>query len=271
MPEKWILELQPDKLSTGVMSIYVSSSQETCDSSHPENVHKEFQLSSGEQASIELITIVPDSDVLKNGNTYLFAIIRKGCSNVVSDSECVNNPTECASTVNIYGTKSGCYQAPYCAGYGLGQYPAREKEEGVGLTSSISFKYEEIEETPASELGKGYCGKIKIESGFLGLVGKEVDYTCETGNCRSFDYLMDNDYITESQVKVIIQEKSGGTVTVLTQTSKEQGGLCIEKKEVDYCGWLENLGIDCTLGYVIAGIVFFIVIIVLTSGKKGGG
>ncbi|MBI2140163.1 hypothetical protein HYU14_04510 [Candidatus Woesearchaeota archaeon] len=51
MNEEWLIEFQPKKTAD---IQYVDTSQETCDPNTPKNVHKDYKLSSGETATVEL-------------------------------------------------------------------------------------------------------------------------------------------------------------------------------------------------------------------------
>lgn len=83
MDTTWILEVQPEPFSIGaggiIQSVVSVGSQKTCDSNFPQNVHKEFQLSSGASKKISFIMDLPDEEINNDGNTYLYPIITESC------------------------------------------------------------------------------------------------------------------------------------------------------------------------------------------------
>lgn len=61
MPERHLVEMQVRE--QGMSPLSFVSSQDVCDEDHPENVNREFELSEGEAATVELETQVdPDED-----------------------------------------------------------------------------------------------------------------------------------------------------------------------------------------------------------------
>lgn len=115
MKSNWIFEVQPDISPSGIMALIgFVGSQRTCDSNYPENIHREFILNSGEKADIKFSLKVPPDQVTSDGITFIFPIIRVGCSvpgasNYVAQDSCKNLYTLCS-------TGNGCYQTPYCDG-----------------------------------------------------------------------------------------------------------------------------------------------------------
>jgi hypothetical protein len=82
MPSSNIVEMQVRPQGSGPLSFasgpfsFVSDSVQTCDSSHPENVHKEFRLDAGDSTSISLST-----SAVEPGQQYdVYFMTRKGCS-----------------------------------------------------------------------------------------------------------------------------------------------------------------------------------------------
>ena len=147
MTENWILELQPDKSPTGIMSIFgfVSERQETCDLDSPENVHKEFKLKKGEKAEIKISLTgknkIPEEQTF-GGNTYLFPIVRKGCSvgsDAIPNLECQEDYTGCKNQKEY----NGCFKLPYCDGKSDVNY----KDEDTGALSESSIPVVKKEET----------------------------------------------------------------------------------------------------------------------------
>lgn len=86
MTESHIVEMQVRPQGSGLLS-YVSSHEDTCDPDHPENVHKDFRLDSGDSEEISLSTNV---DNLEKGENYdVWVITRSSCH---EDGE--NDPVE---------------------------------------------------------------------------------------------------------------------------------------------------------------------------------
>jgi hypothetical protein len=82
MPSSNIVEMQVRPQGSGPLSFasgpfsFVSDSVQTCDSSHPENVHKEFRLDAGDSTSISLST-----SAVEPGQQYdVYFMTRTGCS-----------------------------------------------------------------------------------------------------------------------------------------------------------------------------------------------
>lgn len=73
MPDNDIVEMQVRPSGEGPLSF--SSTQEVCDNSHPENVHKEYNLSSGESDSTTLSTSAFDQE----GSYTVYLLTREGC------------------------------------------------------------------------------------------------------------------------------------------------------------------------------------------------
>lgn len=75
MNDKDIVEMQVRAEGTGLLSF--TSSQQTCDPEHPENVHKEFQIDSGDTKEIRLSTDV--DNVAKGADYDVWIITREDC------------------------------------------------------------------------------------------------------------------------------------------------------------------------------------------------
>lgn len=78
MSEADIIEMQVRPKGSGLLSALTwTSPQKTCDPSHPENVHKEFQIASGESQNIQLEV---DKSHLEAGQRYdVWLVTRQGC------------------------------------------------------------------------------------------------------------------------------------------------------------------------------------------------
>ena len=86
MKDTYILEIQvrPE----GSLPLAFIGDQEACDSSHPENVHKQFMLSSGESEVIEFI--IPESTV-GEGTFDVYALTRHKCYADLTDEQKENH------------------------------------------------------------------------------------------------------------------------------------------------------------------------------------
>jgi len=94
MPDSDIVEMQVRP--AGETPLSFSSTQQVCDPSHPENVHKEYQLDSGEKASTTLST-----SALEKGQEYrVYLLTREGCAGEVEG----NNKVEPYYNSVIAGT-----------------------------------------------------------------------------------------------------------------------------------------------------------------------
>lgn len=78
MQDTDIVEMQVRPRGEGMLNTVTSTSpQRTCDTSHPENVHREYQIGGGEETDISLST---SRDNLEKGKTYdVWIITREEC------------------------------------------------------------------------------------------------------------------------------------------------------------------------------------------------
>jgi len=97
MTESWLLELQPRPSSL----LSWIGGQETCDSSHPENVHKDFQLSSGGIAHITLTSTVSD------GLYDVFLVMTDSCCNTNPDCQ-AKEPYGWGEFLGTYAVGGAC-------------------------------------------------------------------------------------------------------------------------------------------------------------------
>lgn len=173
MPEKWILEVQPDDEPEGIMALFgFVGTQETCDPNYPENIHKDFQLKSGEKGEIKLTLDVPPTQTFAGGNTYLFPIIRKGCVVDKPKTQCENDFTGCSAG-------DGCYQMPYCDGKSDVYY----ENPSTGAKSQSSIP---VLKTGSETVNK--CNRILGQSctpvDIAGADDSGPSDECETGWCQ---------------------------------------------------------------------------------------
>lgn len=88
MDDSHIIELQVREQGSGPLSVgggglfsFVSGEQRLCDSSHPENVHKEFRLDAGDSEQVTLSVDAGDAG-LEQGESYTaWVITRSSCFN----------------------------------------------------------------------------------------------------------------------------------------------------------------------------------------------
>lgn len=76
MSESNIIEMQVRPRGSGLLSLSGSSPQDTCDASHPENVHREFQLDSGQTEDIRLSV---DKGLVEDGQYDVWLVTRSEC------------------------------------------------------------------------------------------------------------------------------------------------------------------------------------------------
>ena len=149
MTKNWILEMQVNKQEQ-VMA-FVSPEIKTCNSLTPQNVHKEFKINSGEEITIELISEVPDSAILSNGNTYVLAVITEycGCNNDIKFGTEGGGET-CPSNTGK------CYKEPYCAANTFGQIVVTQQEGCVQPLYDEDLK-DSLFQPSASEVRGALC------------------------------------------------------------------------------------------------------------------
>lgn len=80
MTDRDIVEMQVRPKGTAPLN-FISSTEQVCDSSHPENIHKEYELGAGEQAKISLST----SAVEKGEEYTVYLMTREGCGGDKAD------------------------------------------------------------------------------------------------------------------------------------------------------------------------------------------
>ena len=99
VPQEWTVEMQVQPKGGGLLSFAsVDQTEELCDPTHPENVHKDFSLAAGQSGTLDLTTSV------EAGEKYdVYLVTGTGCANeggepagpypsgVLVDTVCVGN------------------------------------------------------------------------------------------------------------------------------------------------------------------------------------
>jgi len=247
MTSNWILEQQVNLPGVGVQAIYISPVK-TCNSNTPENVHKEFKIGSGETATIELISNVPDSKISLGGRTVVYAVITEGCG--------------C--------TEDTCYKEPYKAWKNMGEYTTKKivptiTKTQIGLTmtdlenlklttkAQVSLTMESSGCNLKGECISGEC--IKIEA--TGLQASYLDWVTNPTSALSEWFvkkILDADLLRSMADALAKNQKKGICIvdfvplsdSKLTQEVVKETVEVIDPKDIEFTTAKDLLKSSCS-------------------------